>query len=65
MIDMLGFLVVWLFGELCCTLTKLLVIVSVYRRATLSKTIRPGLICIRDANQLFRSSPDLENYWAV
>ena len=39
--DMLVCLVMWLFGKLCCMFTKLLVIVSVYRRATLRKAIRP------------------------
>ena len=39
--DILVYLVMWLFGKLCCIFTKLLVIVSVYRRATLRKTIGP------------------------
>ena len=39
--DMLVCLVMWLFGELCCTFAKLLVIVSVHWRATLRKTIEP------------------------
>ena len=40
-IDTLGYLVIWLFGELHYVFTKLLVIVSVYSGATLQKTIRP------------------------
>ena len=50
-IDMLGYLVMWLFGELYCMFTKLLVIVSIYRRATLQRIIRPWLIYIKDVNQ--------------
>ena len=41
LIDMLGYLVIWLFGELHCVFTKLLVIVSVCRGATLQRIIRP------------------------
>ena len=39
--DILVYLVMWLIGKLCCVFTKLLVIVSAYRRATLRKTIGP------------------------
>ena len=38
-VNMLGYSVTWLFGGLYGTSTKLPVIVSVYRRATLRKTI--------------------------
>ena len=51
--DMLVYLVTWLFGELHCEFTKLLVIVSVYRRATLPKTIRPCLTYFILEGQIF------------
>ncbi len=69
--DTLVYLVIWLFGELHCVFTKLLVIVSVYRRATLRKTTRPGWIILHRwlvyfilEGQPFRSGPALEYYWA-
>ena len=52
-IDTLGYLVIWLFGELHYVFTKLLVIVSVYSGATIQK------------NYTFRSGPASENYWAM
>ena len=64
-IDILGYLVIWLFGELCCMFTKLLVIVSIYRRATLQRIIRPWLIYIKSVKQPFRSRPTSEKYWAM
>ena len=41
-IDTLGFLACWLFGHIVSMFTKLPVYDSVYREATLPKTIRPG-----------------------
>ena len=41
LIETLGCLVIWLFGELYCVFTKLLVIGSIYFRSTLQQTIRP------------------------
>ena len=38
-IDTLGYLVIWLFGELHYVFTKLLVIVSVFSGATLQKIL--------------------------
>ena len=64
-IDTLGYLVVWLFGELYRMFTKLLVIVSVYRRATLPKTIRPWLTFFILEGQPFRSGPASEKYWVT
>ena len=40
LIDTLGYLVIWLFGELHCVFIKLLVIVSIYHWATLQIIIR-------------------------
>ena len=47
--DTLVCLVTWLFGGLHDMPTKLPVIVSVYRRATLRKTTRPGSIILHRA----------------
>ena len=52
-IETLGYFVVWLFSELYCVFTKLLVIVGVYRRATLPKTIRPCLTYFILEGQIF------------
>ena len=57
LIGVLGYLVIWLFGELHCVFTKLLVIVSVYRRATPPKTIRGWLVYFILEGQPFRSGP--------
>ena len=64
-IKMLGYLVIWLFGELHCVFTKLLVIVSVCRGATLQKTIRPWSTYQNLVSQTFRSGPASENYLAM
>jgi len=69
--DILVYLVTWLFGGLHHIPTKLPVIVSVYRRATLRKTTRPGWITLHRwlvyfilEGQPFRSGPASEYYWA-
>ena len=46
-IDTLGYLVIWLFGELHYVFTKLLVIVSVYSGATIQKTIHSAVDPLR------------------